>query len=280
MFRIMAVAVLGFLLISPGFASDVAEKAAIKAALARADKLIAENELTAVDAFFISQGARLLGKAPGVRLLPEVERNKKVLPYSVEYKLWQFRDEKLLPGISVPVSALRDGRFRPEMANLLYNAPDVAAEYAAQLPWMLQMLRNAFACQPGEAAVSLVGEPDYEYISVHQVMGLVIAHRRGCFSDAQAPGVLSPYVTRIWREFGAAPADLTDVQAGRAALLCMVGQCGRIPPDFVARLLKAQQPQGYWVAEGDPAGKPGIIPPGHTSALIYYLLSRRLLELP
>lgn len=277
MFRIVVVAgLLGCLLGPPCVAAEPARQAAMTAALARADKLVQRNELDGDVAFYIGQGARTLGKELRLKAFPKVERGRDTFPYSIDYELWRLRNAKLLAGLSIPVNVLGDAGFKPDKANLLSSSPDVASAYAEQVPWVLQVMKNALSCQPGQDAVPMVGEPDYEYISVHQVLGLMVAHQRGCFSDQQVSGVLTPYVTRLWREFSAAPQGLTNIQLERAALLCMAGHCARLPDSFVLSMVKAQRPEGYWMAEKDPVAKSGVISPGHTSALVYYILSRRV----
>lgn len=275
-FRLIIAVLLAVLVSVPCRADAPASKAAMQTALSRIDKQLDGWQLTGDAAFFVGQGARHMGKSLRLKLLPQVLQNKATFPFSMDYALWQLRDEKLLAGLTIPINVLGDGSFKPEKANLLNNSSDIAAEYAGQVPWMWQVMKNALACQPQQTPVSMVGEPDYEYILTYQVLGLIVGHSRGCFTDEQVRATLSPYITRLWREFSVASDGLTNLRVERAAFLCLAGQCGRLPESFVSDLLRAQHSDGHWQTENDLIAKSGMISVAHTSAMAYYILSRRL----
>ena len=249
----------------------------LKNALLQTEKNVKDRELHGDAIFLITQGAQLTGKSLALKPMKSLINMKDTFPSNIEYTLYQLRSVPL-PSVQFTMPT-KDDQFDAKMANLLIDSPhpqEVVNQDEG--PWIMQILSNSLTCKPSSRPTTLVGEPNYEYISTHQTIGLIFARQRNCISRKDFADSIGAYALRIKNEFESASKQFTDIQIERAAVLCMIGQCKIVPDTFVNLLLTTQNKDGFWYATEDPLVNSGLFPPEHTTALAYYVLARKLTD--
>lgn len=254
----------------PAWAAD----ASIAQAMQRTERLFLGQEVHGDVGFLLTQAAKRRGRELPMRLLAVIEANKTRMPYSVEYGLWELRNRPI-PRMSFVLPPRHAGGFDPEEAVSLMNQPRPAANLGEQGQTVMLVMSNIMACDGKQSPVEMIGRPGYEYVSTHQIFGVLIAAQRQCQSRTVLSQMLGLYVGRVRDEFESQlqAAILTDIQIERAAMLCMAARCDLVPRSFHDRVLKAQAPDGLWRL-ADPLVRGGLLPPEHPTALAYYLLAQ------
>lgn len=241
-------------------------------ALARAEQALVSTPVRGDTGFLVNQGARRLGREVPLTLAPGLEEKRNQYPYNLEYTLWKLR-LAAMPRLFYAVPSPGQRPFDPVLATGLRKAADGQKRFAEQGGLVFALMRGVLTCDRRMAPRQLVGEPDYEYVSTHQLLALGIALQRGCLTRPMTEQVIGDYAARVRDEFLLEQASsLTDLQLERAAVLCLVGQCAQVPRKFIQRVAQAQSPDGVWRLE-DPLVKVGLIPHEHASALAYCLLA-------
>lgn len=242
-------------------------------ALARTEQRLAMQEVHGDVAFLLTQAAQRRGAKLRLRLLPEVMNNRYNFPFSVEYALWALRDADL-PQLVFTLPPAGAGNFDRAEASRHRVAAEAVRLAELQGVQVMDLMNNVLTCK-AKTVNGLVGAPDYQYLSTHQVVGLLLAVQRDCLEQNAVEAEFGGYVGRVRDEFQLdLPASvLTDLQVERAAVLCMAGHCGEIPDRFRQRLLREQGADGIWVLKNDPLVAGGMMPPEHATALAYYALA-------
>lgn len=265
----LAVAVVAAIGCSPA----VDDTSPIGQALARTEQRLATQEVHGDVAFLLTQAAQHRGANLRLRLLPDVMANRYTFPFSVEYALWTMRDADL-PQLAFTLPPAGSNGFDRAEASRHRVAADALRIAEWQGGQVMDLMNNVLTCK-AKTVSALVGAPGYQYLSTHQVVGLLLAVQRDCLEQDVVAAEFGGYVGRVRDEFQLdlpAPA-LTDLQVERAAVLCMVGQCAEVPDRFRQRLLREQGADGIWVLKNDPLVARGMLPPEHATALAYYALA-------
>lgn len=255
-------------------AASHAADAPVIQAMQRTEPLFLGKEVHGDVGFLVTQAAKRRGRDFPMRLLASIEANKTRHPFSVEYGLWELR-AKPVPRISFVLPPRHAGGFDANEASSLHTAPMPAKNLAEQGQTVMHLMSNIMACDGKQSPVEMIGRPGYEYVSTHQVFGVLIAAQRQCQTRTVLGQLLGLYVGRVRDEFELnldAPV-LTDIQIERAAMLCMAARCDLVPRAFHDRVLKAQGADGLWRL-ADPLVRGGLLPPEHPTALAYYLLAQ------
>lgn len=266
-----SLAIAALLTILTGCAGEMPDGTSLQTALEKAETAFTQTPVRGDVGFLIQQGASLTGRQ--IRLEQDVSPLPGILSGNIQYELalWQ-QGNKTLPEIPHTPLPGKGADFDPNY--LRHDPEDTRNPQRAQM--VLSVMREALTCSPRAQMDLLRLKPDYGYVSNHQLLGLLIASRRDCISEAQLANHAHPIIVRIHQEMLHYGNELSDLQVERAAFLAMIGRLDAVPPRLVKKLLDTQYDDGLWLFDNNSAASLNVAL--HHSALAYLLISAAYAE--
>lgn len=247
---------------------------AIAAALRRTESHFSGRAVRGDVGFLLGQATLHSGRKLDPVLSPDVPRTWVDSQISAEAYLWSIRHAPL-PQVALSERPLVREELSPAQLDRsrrpLIDHPRLREVLDQDSIHVVELMTAVSQCRPGDRTEQIFGTANFHYVVTHQIVGYLIAALRGCVSPPYEPH-LEPYVRRMLGEFVAAGASQSDIQLQRAATLLMVGAGRHVPGALIAALVETQSPDGLWRFD-EPMVRRGIMPPEHTSALAYFILS-------
>lgn len=223
--------------------------------------------------FLVTQGATVLGHK--ILLKPKSHFIKRFneFPFSLEYALWQLRNDNITIERK-SFNLINDKSFLSHKSVALKKASTVENLYVSQIKAVIHIMKTAIECRKKGFTVDFIGEPNYEYVSTHQLFALALARHNNCLTPKQYESALPIYATRVKKELDFTGLELSDLQVERAAMLAFIGRIDLVPNTLIKSIEQSQRKDGLWLYANNVT--PRFIPKEHTSALAYYLLAMSL----
>lgn len=244
---------------SVGFASNNS----VEQALALAESGFSDLRVRGDVAFWLVQGARTSGRAFAEELNSVYRDGEIQGPLKYDYYLWQQR-HLLVPEFDL--GALQDPSYDPQYL----QDPDDGSD-AQRTRMTLAVMVKAIDCTAVPGYQESMLKPDYGYVATHQLLGVLIAHRRGCLSEQDYRRVSAALLGRVVNEMRYFAGIVNDLQVERAAVLTLFGYADLVPVDMVSQLLESQFKTGLWAFSFGDRNNSNIVM--HNSALAYMVLS-------
>jgi hypothetical protein len=239
--------------------------------LTRTERHFSGKNIQADQAFMLGHATLITGRKLNYSLDSFIEQNKDKAT-NLQYYLWSVRQQKL-PELKPELSLPDDPNFDKSQSVFLmkvdpqYN--DMIQNYSRMVTFIMG---QGVWCPTGSKFTDLFGKPEYEYIVTHQLISIILARYRNCITLEDFEQNTGRYIVRIHNELIANQDRLSDVQVERAAFLMMAGRPKLVPQSFLKKLAAAQSKDGLWHFD-EPLINLKLMPPEHTAALAYYVLS-------